>query len=291
MTTLLVFSDIHANLEALQAVLDHAQQSHARPDHIWCLGDIVGYGPDPGACIDLLRGGHPLTSQSPTIVVKGNHDLGTIKIGQHQSDDTTSAAVRESWDWTYQILSEEQRRYLDQLPEQLIFTDLPQSVLLVHAAPPNDLNTYLRVPADVEARLHDLQQRICFFGHTHLACYFECDRTRHEVKPRLFPANAALPVQIQSDAIFINPGTVGQPRWGRLRSKTPEQLGYPLRYEGVREASYLWVDLQADRCLVQCHYVSYSYQQTISKMQRLASQSPALSVPQRWITRLDLGLR
>lgn len=291
MATALVFSDIHANLEALQAVLDDAHQRYERLDYLWCLGDIVGYGPDPGGCIDLLRGDHPLTSKTPVVSVKGNHDLGALHSGQRPLDETISTAVSDSWSWTFQMLSEEQRRYLAQLPEQLVYPDLPRSVMLVHAAPPQDLNTYLRVPADVEASLHHLQQQICFFGHTHLACYFECDLTQHEVKPRLFPQDQDAPIEIGGNAVLINPGTVGQPRWGKLRPKMGDQLGYPLAYEGVRAASYLWVDLQADRCLVQCHYVSYPYQQTIAKMQSLASQTPALSVPQRWITRLEVGLR
>lgn len=292
MTNVLVFSDIHANAEALRAVLDHAQRQHGLPDAIWCLGDIMGYGPDPALCLSLLRGGHPLTQAVQPVFVLGNHDLGTLQSSQGRVDDTVSSSVRQSWAWTAQVLDDEQRAFLANLPDRQVLSDLPQSVLLVHAAPPNDVHTYLRGPTDVEARLANLEQQICFFGHTHLACYFECDRVRYEAKPRLFPWAADEPVVLRADRLFINPGSVGQPRWGRLIPKQPhDQSAYPAAYQGVTAASYLWVDLQAATCTVWCHYVAYDFEKTVAKLQALVYQNPPLAVPDRWLTRLRLGLR
>lgn len=291
MASLLILSDIHANLEALRAVLDHAQR-HGRPDEIWCLGDLVGYGPDPGACLDVLRGDHPLTQSVPVRCVMGNHDLGTLRQGQGHKDETTSESVRDSWAWSFQVLSDDQRGYLAGLPRQAVVADLPQAALLVHAAPPDDLNKYLRIPADIESCLSAASQPLCFFGHTHLAAYFECDLARHEAKPRLFSSLSGEPVTVRGDKIFLNPGSVGQPRWGRFVPKQADTVSNsPFAYQGVTEATYLWVDLQVDRCRVSCHYVSYPYEHTIAKLRRLATQEPRLIVPERWIARLHLGLR
>jgi predicted phosphodiesterase len=290
MSVLLVISDIHANLEALQAVLDHAQQQHGNPDAVWCLGDLVGYGPDPGGCIDFLRGGHPLTSGRPVRIIKGNHDAGTISAGDPSYLYPDSADVLASWQWTFQTLNLEQRDFLHTLPQSLVPEEAPQPTLLVHAAPPDDMHKYLALPSDVEASINDLEQRFCFFGHTHLASYFECNPIQRESRPRRLLPDMTDPVVLngKQSKYFINPGSVGQPRWGNI---IPDPMGASSRYEGVTKASYLWVELTEEACTLWCHYVSYEVSVTIAKLSSLKTQSPSLDVPERWKNRLVSGLR
>lgn len=290
MPNFLILSDIHANLEALQAVFAHAAQHHGRPDRIWCLGDIVGYGPDPGACIDLLRDGTAALPGVGVECIRGNHDEGVLQADSGIPFVQTFPQVLAGWKWTASVLTPTQKQFVANLPTSRVFTDLPQSVRLVHAAPPDDLDHYLLAAKDVEAALDTFEQRLCFFGHTHLACYFVCSVERREARPRLFPAAMDEPVVLQGEKLFLNPGAVGQPRWGRLVPWRPADLptGYPLNYVGAPEARYLWVELQHDAVRVWCRSVAYNYEETIRKLNALA---PALEVPERWKLRLSEGLR
>jgi hypothetical protein len=95
---------------------------------------------------------------------------------------------------------------------------------------------------------------------------------------------------VQSDKIFINPGAVGQPRWGRLTNWGLSELhsGYPRKYVGAPEASYVWLEILPDAVQLWCHYVPYDYDATVRKLDGLV---PALEVPARWKLRLTEGLR
>ena len=116
----LILSDIHANLEAFQAVLDHAQ-NYGPVDAVWCCGDIVGYGPNPGPCIDLL-------ASLPNLTVAGNHDLAAVHaIGLERFNPLAAAALR----WTAAQLTSAHQAWLLRLPStvtQGFFT-------LVHGSP------------------------------------------------------------------------------------------------------------------------------------------------------------
>lgn len=278
MPSYLVISDIHANLEALTAVFEHARTNLPPPEAVWCLGDIVGYGPNPSECIELLRNYKDKHGQS-ALCIKGNHDEGVLKAGNGEVDSTTSEAVNAGWKWTYEKLQADQRTYLRNLPEILELSDTPQSVLLVHASPQDSLHKYMVIPSDIESSIEHCKQRICLFGHTHLASYFECDPKTNYALPRLFQPADEGSRTISSEKVFINPGTVGQPRWGRLIDQC---------YEGVKEASYVWLTLEADTIQVSCHFVPYDFTETVSKLDQL---EPALKVPDRWKKRLSQGLR
>jgi predicted phosphodiesterase len=290
MTNILVISDIHANLEALQAVFQDAQARHQRPDQIWCLGDLVGYGPDPGACIDLLRSGPPGMPGVLIESIRGNHDEGVLQAARGTVTVQTSPQVIASWRWTAERLTAEQLRFLENLPTSRSFRDQPQPVRLVHAAPPDNIDQYLLAAKDVEAVIETFEEALCLFGHTHLACYFVCNAERREARPRLFPNSMNEPIIVQSDKLFINPGAVGQPRWGRLADWGQNDLrsGYPRNYIGVPEASYIWLELLPDTAHLWCHYVPYDYATTVRKLDGLV---PALEVPERWKLRLTEGLR
>lgn len=289
MSTIMVLSDIHANLEALEAVFDHVAKTYGRPNRIWCLGDLVGYGPDPGPCVDRLT----TWDGVPIDCICGNHDEGVLQVERNALKMETSREVIAGWEWAAAKLSGTQKQFLAALPPKRIYTDLPQPVLLVHAAPPENREQYLLTAKDVEAVLDKFEQRICFFGHTHMACYFECWPEDRKARPRLFSTEMSTPVEIKSPKIFLNPGAVGQPRWGRLTPWLPRdaQGGYPLNFVGVSEASYLWVEILADAVRVTCHYVAYPFDVTVQKLKALASASPRLEVPQRWVDRLSEGLR
>lgn len=288
----LVLADIHGNLEALQAVFAHAIEQHGRPDEIWCLGDIVGYGPDPGACIDLLREPVGFDNQIPVRCVRGNHDDGVLMFHRREQPQQSSQDIANSWLWTSQLLTADQFGFLDQLPRYLALDDLPLPTLLVHGAPPDNLEQYLHTASDVEAHLQTLHQRVCLFGHTHLACYFEANSAQGEARPRLF-SRGRPPVAIKADKIFMNPGTVGQPRWGRLVNWEPgdNPTAYPRKLAGEAGATYLWLDMRSDGLLVSCHIVRYEVERTVQKLRDLANQSPALVVPDRYMVRLREGLR
>jgi predicted phosphodiesterase len=294
MTEILVLSDIHANLEALQAVLDHAQNTHGNPDQIWCLGDIVGYGPDPGPCIDMLRGGHTLTQGVRFHCVKGNHDDGTLSYrGRSRADVAGEAEVQQGWQWTAQALSAEHLEFLEQLPDYFVPPEVPHPVLLVHASPaPNGrLNEYLQVPADVEARIDMLEEQICFFGHTHLACYFVCDTQRKTAQPRLLQRDQESSIEIPLNAtvkLFVNPGTVGQPRWGYIDPVSA--AGSNPSYQGDQRVSYVWLTLHETGCTMQCHFISYDFTTTVGKLRNLNAAN-GFKPPERWENRLTKGLR
>ncbi|MBX5455882.1 MAG: metallophosphoesterase family protein [Thermogemmatispora sp.] len=156
-----VFSDIHANLEALEAVLAKIDEiSKEKPiDQIWFLGDLVGYGPDPNACISLLR-------ERTDVIIAGNHDWAAVnKIDL----DDFSAAARISAEWTAQQLTEEHREFLANLPERLDIGD----VTLVHGSPYGPLWEYLTSEVLAERSFQYFSSRFCFVGHTHIPVIFQ----------------------------------------------------------------------------------------------------------------------
>nr|BBH95185.1 hypothetical protein KTA_33840 [Thermogemmatispora argillosa] len=163
-----VFSDIHANLEALEAVLAKIDElSKEKPiDQIWFLGDLVGYGPDPNACISLLR-------ERTDVIIAGNHDWAAVnKIDL----DDFSAAARISAEWTAQQLTEEHREFLANLPERLDIGD----VTLVHGSPYGPLWEYLTSEVLAERSFQHFTSRFCFVGHTHIPVIFQQPMSLHK---------------------------------------------------------------------------------------------------------------
>lgn len=156
-----VFTDIHANLEALQAVLakidEIAQQEPI--DEIWFLGDLVGYGPDPNACIETLRA-------RTDVIIAGNHDWAAV--GKIDLDDF-SAAARISAEWTAMQLTEEHKTFLSNLPERIIKGECT----LVHGSPYGPLWEYLTSEVLAERSFGYFDTRYCFVGHTHVPVIFQ----------------------------------------------------------------------------------------------------------------------
>ena len=196
----LIVSDIHSNLEAFQSVVADAEDRGGF-DAIWCVGDIVGYGPDPGACLDLLR------SYSHAAIA-GNHDLAAIgAIGVETFNPHAAAAAR----WTGAQLTDEHRAYLRDLPLTLEC----EAFTLVHGSPLNPVWEYFLPqtmrPAALLASFQRFPTPYCLVGHSHipLVCR-EADLTF-----RLFPEGEML--GLTSERLVLNPGSVGQPRDGDPR--------------------------------------------------------------------------
>ncbi len=156
-----VISDIHANLEALEAVLAKIDElAQEEPiDQIWFLGDLVGYGPDPNECIVKLR-------ERTHAIIAGNHDWAAV--GKIDLEDF-SAAARISAEWTAEQLTEEHRSFLANLPEHLEFGECT----LVHGSPYGPLWEYLTSEILAERSFQYFNTRFCFVGHTHMPTIFQ----------------------------------------------------------------------------------------------------------------------
>lgn len=155
-----IFTDIHANLEALEAVLAKIDEiAKEEPiDQIWFLGDLVGYGPDPNECIRVLR-------ERTDVIIAGNHDWAAV--GKIDLEDF-SAAARVSAEWTAEQLTQEYRDFLTELPERLEIGNCT----LVHGSPFGPLWEYLTSEALAERSFLYFDTRYCVVGHTHVPVIF-----------------------------------------------------------------------------------------------------------------------
>ncbi|MGZ3617057.1 MAG: metallophosphoesterase family protein [Ktedonobacteraceae bacterium] len=170
-----IFSDIHANLEALEAVLAKIDElAQAKPiEQVWFLGDLVGYGPDPNECILKLR-------ERTDVIIAGNHDWAAV--GKIDLEDF-SAAARISAEWTAGQLTEEHRTFLTNLPERLEIDECT----LVHGSPYGPLWEYLTSEVLAERSFQYFSSRYCLVGHTHVPVIFQ--------QPDAFSNAPTLPLQ------------------------------------------------------------------------------------------------
>lgn len=189
----LILSDIHSNLEALEAVMEDAERRGGF-EIIWCLGDTVGYGPDPGPCLKLLRG-HAL------LAVAGNHDYAAVgKMGVEDFNYAAKAAVQ----FTTAQLSDEETQFLAELP----LVVLSEPFTLVHGTLRDPLLEYLLDQETALATLEMLTTRLCLVGHSHLPFLFRADRSPSE----FFDFAEDEYYSLDGERWIINPGAVGQPR-------------------------------------------------------------------------------
>ncbi len=187
-----ILADIHANLQALEAVLDDLKQQGCA--HAVCLGDIVGYNANPKECLDIIRG-----MNIPC--VQGNHD-GYVG-GDDALGDFNPDAAR-AVEWTRQQLPEEGRRWLSELP----LTQTVAGFTVVHATL-DEPSRWGYVFDKLAAAAHFQHQStpVCFFGHTHVPVAF--------VKDSVVRGGSYSEFKIEpGKQYFINPGSVGQPRDG-----------------------------------------------------------------------------
>jgi len=188
----LVFSDIHGNLPALQAVLLAA----GPVDQIWCLGDIVGYGPYPNECIQLLRGLPNLTC------LLGNHDAavaGLIPLHTFNLD------AKMSVQWTRSSLTPANKAWLEALPEVQVMGQFT----LAHGSPRNPIWEYLLDIYNAGDNFNHFETRACLVGHSHLPVAFVQHAESGFVEWFVPPTDAVIQIE---ERMILNPGSAGQPR-------------------------------------------------------------------------------
>ncbi len=189
-----IIADIHANLAAFTAVLDDIKR-RGGVEEVWCLGDVVGYGPDPHQCIDLLQ-------QYDHICVAGNHDWAAIgKMDTSYFNPDAAAAAH----WTAQQLNPEDVAYLESRPLVIQNGDFT----LVHGSPRDPIWEYLFATSTARESFAHFQSQFCLVGHSHVPLIFEHDETGACLLKE-FPDEATL--RLAKNRLIINPGGVGQPR-------------------------------------------------------------------------------
>lgn len=198
----LILSDIHANWEGLQAVLEHAQGKY---DRVLCCGDVIGYGADPNAVTEWVR-------MHVAGVVRGNHDRASVGLDDLEWFNPVARAAAV---WTHRELRPGNVEYIRSLPGgPLLFEDFQ----IVHGSP-LDEDEYILSPTDAGLVFAYLDSTLTFFGHTHLQGAFILNHARVETIGKTPPSEERQTLELDADcAYLINPGSVGQPRDGDPRA-------------------------------------------------------------------------
>jgi predicted phosphodiesterase len=213
-----VVSDIHGNRHAFEAVLDGIAGTECR--EMWCLGDLVGYGAEPDACVELAR-------RHAAICLAGNHDMG-VRGDLPLQEFSRGAALAAHW--TQSEINEQTLDFLKTL-EPL---NVDESVGLYHASPRDPVWEYVLSPLQAELCLDAQPHRVCMVGHSHVALSFN--------RPEGAPASGETrddgeELDLSAGEWLINPGSVGQPRDGDPRAA--------------------WVELDTDRWTVSYRRTEY----------------------------------
>ena len=258
---LAIISDVHSNLEALTTVLADIEQRGVK--EIVCLGDVVGYGPNPRECIDLVR-------EKCRLCTMGNHDHAIL----YEPTNFNAAAERASY-WTRQILESEpdvakrnaRWEFLAKLPVRAKESD----ILFVHASPRRPINEYIfpedvfTNPQKVIANFERLDARLCFVGHTHQPGVFLDDPyfdPPHELPDSPF-------FELDDERAIVNVGSVGQPRDRDPRAGYV--LVHPLEDAEASDTGSRSLVAQAMRCGVdQIEFVRLEYDADATAKQILA---------------------
>ena len=228
-----VISDIHANEAALDAVLEEIDA--ASVDAVWCLGDIVGYGPAPNRCCDIV------CARADACLI-GNHDLvalGKLDV-ESFNDDAATAAL-----WTRAELTEESRAFLSPLePKGKL-----DGVELFHASARDPIWEYVLSADSAYLSLLSTTAPLVLVGHSHVALAIGLDDT--ELHGGLAPADT----EVELDGRWLlNPGSVGQPRDGDPRAA--------------------WLELDLERALAHFHRVAYPIERTQAEMRERGLPGP-----------------
>jgi predicted phosphodiesterase len=194
-----IVSDIHGNLQAFEAVLQAIADSEC--EELWCLGDLVGYGANPDACVALSR-------EHAAVCLAGNHDLGVC--GRLALEDFSRGAALAAR-WTQANISDETRDYLEALEPQ----SGGEAVGLYHASPRDPVWEYVLSALQAELCLDVQSQRVSLIGHSHVALSFwrmpgeaATGQTRGDGEE----------LDLNEGEWLVNPGSVGQPRDGDPRA-------------------------------------------------------------------------
>lgn len=255
----LVISDIHANLAALDTVLKDAQSRGY--DEIWCLGDVVGYGPDPNGCVERLAELGPQL----TVRLAGNHDYAVL--GKEINVDDFNPEAKKAVLWTREQLTAEAWAYLDALSGQAVQRG---EFMLVHGSPRDSVWEYVLSPRIARENFEEVTDfRCCLVGHTHVPAMFSYRVDRRDGKlfgrclqHRLTPSPPDLALSFDQVRLIINPGSVGQPRDHDPRAS----------YALLDTETRLWTYVR----------VEYPIEQTQHRMM-------GAQLPERLINRLSFG--
>jgi predicted phosphodiesterase len=224
-----VVSDIHSNLAALETVVAAMQPV----DEVWCLGDIVGYGPQPNECVSTLRG-------LKHLAVAGNHDwAATGRMGVEEFNPYAAAAAL----WTRDQLAPDTRDYLVGLPIRLTSGEFT----LAHGSPRDPLWEYLLGASSAGANFAHFDGSFCLVGHTHVPSIFARADDRGVLARRII-GDEDVSLNQPGSRYILNPGSVGQPR------------------DGDPRAAFLVVD--TDRRLASWRRVAYPIEPTQDRMRR-----------------------
>jgi len=196
---LAIVSDIHGNRPAFEAVLDDIEDSPAAA--MWCLGDLVGYGAEPDACVELTR-------EHAALCLAGNHDLAVT--GELPLDEFSRGAAMAA-KWTQETISTENLSFLESLEP----VANGQPVGLYHASPRDPIWEYVLSALLADLCLDEQDKRVCLVGHSHVALSFH----RDEGEPATGePQWAGSELELAPGEWLLNPGSVGQPRDGDPRA-------------------------------------------------------------------------
>jgi predicted phosphodiesterase len=200
---LLILSDIHANVDAFDAVLAAAPRETW--DRVLVLGDLVGYGAEPNAVIQRVL------SLDPLAVIRGNHDKAACRIADASDFNHVARAAAV---WTADTLTDEHRMYLARLPQGPVSID--DTVEICHGAPFDEDHYIFDLP-DASHALDAAARPLSLFGHTHLPVVYRRDASGDAgMVPNV---DDRLEIPLEPDTRYlINPGSVGQPRDGDPRA-------------------------------------------------------------------------
>jgi len=195
-----VISDIHGNLHALEASI--AVLEDEQPDAIWCLGDLVGYGPRPNECCARV-------AALADVCLIGNHDLGVL---EQISLEEFSHEAAESAHWTREVLEDSARSYMSGLTPG---AEIPEaSAELYHASPRDPVWEYVLDAGSMRAALEDTVQPLILVGHSHVPLW----AILHEGQLQAAHAPEGTELKLSEGRVLINPGSIGQPRDGDPRA-------------------------------------------------------------------------
>jgi diadenosine tetraphosphatase ApaH/serine/threonine PP2A family protein phosphatase len=217
-----VITDIHANLPALEAVLESIEGRGL--EQIWCLGDVVGYGADPDACADLV-------SERCELCLVGNHDLAVLgELDIAAFSEAAAAAV----EWTREGIAERTLEFL----RPLVPEALRDGVALFHASPRDPVWEYVLSIEQAHACMEVQPERVALIGHSHVSLFFNRypeDGGPGEVRGE--QAGDEVRLALAEGRWLVNPGSVGQPRDGDPRAA--------------------WLELDPDGMAARFHRVPY----------------------------------
>lgn len=188
-----ILADIHSNATALMAVLEDADR-RGGVDELWCLGDIVGYGPDPHRCLEIL-------GRFKCMGVCGNHDLAVLEqTGLASFDPDAAQAIR----WTMRQLSTAEALFLGRLQPKFE----KDGFTLVHGSPRQPVWEYLISLSSARENFSCFTTPYCLVGHTHLPMGFK----KEDGGVSALPLSESIGLVLGKTSLILNPGSVGQPR-------------------------------------------------------------------------------